>query len=100
MGLIIQSLGGIIAILCWILVLVKLFQARLTTLGVVSLLTCGLAGYVIGWLKVNELRLRTLMLVWTGGLIMSVAGLYLPGGSLEQARLMQLQMERTTPPAQ
>ena len=100
MGLFIQSAGCIISILCWILVLVKLFQARLTTLGVVSLLTCGLAGYVIGWIKVKELGLRAVMLVWTGALIMSMAGLYLPGGSLAQARLMELQMERIATPAQ
>jgi hypothetical protein len=63
---------GLVAFVCFILVLVKMFQNDATQLGVtIIVLTClcgigPLIAFVVGWMRSEEWSIRPLMLVWTG----------------------------------
>jgi hypothetical protein len=63
---------------CFILVIVQMFQHGQTGLGIaclVGVLLCGIGGlvaFVYGWMKSNEWKLQNVMYVWTGCLIASI----------------------------
>jgi hypothetical protein len=55
---------------CWIFTLVKLFQAGKTLEGVLSI--CPLVGFIIGWVRANELDHKTIMLIWTACIVANI----------------------------
>ena len=64
------SVLGLASFVCFILVVVKMFQNDQTGLGIVTLITslCGigtLIAFIYGWIKSSEWNIKTLMLVWT-----------------------------------
>lgn len=74
---------GVISLVCWILVLIRMFQAGATGPAIASILLiiCGigpLIAFVYGWLKIDELRVRNIMYIWTicfiGGIVFSIGG--------------------------
>lgn len=67
---IIGSITGIVGLVCWILVLIKMFQAGQTALAIVSIVTfCCVIGYLIpfiyGWMKAKEWNLSNVMVIWS-----------------------------------
>ena len=60
---------GIASLVCWILVLVKIFQSGDTLWGVLSI--CPLVGFIYGWVKNKELGVQTIMLVWTACVVVN-----------------------------
>jgi hypothetical protein len=56
---------GVGSLICWIIMLVKLFQAGYTVPGILGIF-CGLVAFVYGWMKSDELDARPVMLAWTG----------------------------------
>lgn len=78
----------IITLVCWILVLIRLFQTGRTGVAIASLLLslCGigpLVALIYGWLHVDELRVRNIVYLWTAclaaGIILGCAGGILQG---------------------
>ena len=76
-----QIIGGICAIVslvCYILVIVQMFQRGKTGLGIACLLLlllCGLGGlvaFIYGWMNVNEWGIKNIMLIWTGAIVVSL----------------------------
>jgi len=65
-------LAGVVQFVCFIIVVVKIFQAGNIGIGVVSIL-CGLVAFVYGWVKANELDAQKIMLVWTIALVAQIA---------------------------
>ena len=65
-------LAGVVQFVCFIIVVVKIFQAGNIGIGVVSIL-CGLVAFVYGWVKANELDVQKIMLVWTIALVAQIA---------------------------
>jgi hypothetical protein len=74
---------GIIALVCWIMILIRMFQAGATGPAIASivLIICGigpLIAFVYGWMKIDELRARNIMYIWTacliGGIVLSIGG--------------------------
>jgi hypothetical protein len=67
---------GIVQLVCWIMVLIKIFKDNIA-LGIVGIL-CGLFAFIYGWVKVNEYGIKKMMLVWSlalvGYLVLGVAG--------------------------
>lgn len=86
MATVLQVLSGlfsIVALICWIIVLIRMFQRGRTVPAVASLvlILCGigpLVAFVYGWLHVDDLDVRNVMLVWT---ICLLASLFLWLGS-------------------
>lgn len=78
--LLLQVVGGVfglIGLVCFVLVVVKMFQNGQTGLGIASivLLPCCGIGYllalIMGWVKSSEWNIKTLMLVWTGAFLVN-----------------------------
>jgi len=72
---IVANIVGLINLVCFILVVVKMFQHNQTGLGIgtiVAACLCGIGGliaFVVGWMKSSEWNLKTVMLVWTVALV-------------------------------
>lgn len=75
---------GIGCLICFIMVLVKLFQEEGALKGVLGLI-CGLYTYVWGWMNASRLGINTIMMIWTVLAIVSLILRFALGG-LEVAR--------------
>ncbi len=78
-GLILQIVGGIAVLVCFIMVEIKMFQNGKTGLGIVCIvLYCCAIGmlinFIYGWMKSAEWNIRNVMLVYTVGLIIAIIG--------------------------
>jgi hypothetical protein len=98
LGSILLGVGGLIVLVCHVIVIVKMFQAGQTGLGILAIvLTCFGFGVlftlIYGWAKANQWRLRNVMLTFTAGVVLEIAGLALNPAQLTdiQARLQQRQ---------
>ncbi len=66
----IASLAGLASLVCFVLVLIQMFQHGQTGLGIacILLLFCGigvLITFIYGWAKAREWNIRNVMIVWT-----------------------------------
>jgi hypothetical protein len=93
MLILLQIIGwicGIVSLVCYILVIVQMFQRGKTGMGIACLLLlllCGLGGliaFIYGWMNANEWRIKNIMLVWTGCIVVSLlcnGAFYAMGGA-------------------
>jgi len=58
------GLAGIGSLICWILVLIKLFPAEGVGLGILGVI-CGLYTFIWGWQNADRQNIRQIMLIWT-----------------------------------
>ncbi|MBL8825742.1 MAG: hypothetical protein JNM18_02065 [Planctomycetaceae bacterium] len=77
----VQVVIGIGSLVCFVMVLIQMFQRGQTGVGIASIVLslCGigpLIALVYGWIKASEWGIQKLMLVWTGLIVigMVVAG--------------------------
>ncbi|MBL9125807.1 MAG: hypothetical protein JNG90_19355 [Planctomycetaceae bacterium] len=75
----ISGILGLASLICWIMVLVRMFQAGDTVPAIASLvLVLCLIGpfiaFVYGWMNADRLRVRTVMYVWTALLVFNLLG--------------------------
>lgn len=75
---------GIGSLVCWIIMLVKIFKAGYTLQGVLGII-CGLVAFIYGWMKADELDAKPIMLGWTGCIIGQV--IFTMVGAASQGRL-------------
>jgi hypothetical protein len=79
-GQILSSVGGLGQLVCFILVLIQMFQRGKGGLGVVCIvltLCCGigaLVAFIYGWVVSRPWNITTIMLVWTVAWILTVIG--------------------------
>jgi hypothetical protein len=79
-GQILSSVAGLGALVCFILVIVKMFQQGATGLAIACIVLafcCGigfLIAFIYGWMKSGEWNLRNVMLIWTVCIVLSVIG--------------------------
>jgi hypothetical protein len=69
-----QLLNGVIGIgclVCFIIVLVKLFQENGILHGILGLI-CGLYTFIWGWINATRLNIKNIMLIWTLLIIVSI----------------------------
>ena len=69
--MLVSVLCGIGSLVCFILVLIKMFQNNETTMGIVCIVTifCGLGGliaFVVGWINAGKWQIQQIMIAWTG----------------------------------
>ncbi len=79
LGYVLNSIGGLGMLVCFILVIVAMFQRGSSGMAIVCLVLvcCGIGGlvaYVYGWIKSGEWGLKNVMIVWTVCLILCVVG--------------------------
>ena len=78
-------IAGLAGFICFIMVLIKMFQRAGAGLGIVGIITCGIATYIWGWMKSKELALTKIMLIWTAAIVLSVITNVIAGGLAAKA---------------
>jgi hypothetical protein len=63
------SLGSVV---CWVMVLIKMFPAEGPLKGILAVI-CGLYAFVWGWMNSARFNLKTIMLAWTVCILISIA---------------------------
>lgn len=56
--------AGLASLVCWIMVLIKIFQDGKIGLGVLGII-CPLFAFIYGWVRVSDFGMQTIMLVWS-----------------------------------
>jgi hypothetical protein len=73
---ILAILIGLGSLACWILVLVKIFQAGQIGLGILGII-CPLFTFIYGWIKADQFGIRQIMIIWSvlvlANIVVSVA---------------------------
>jgi len=83
MGMILGIVGLIaliVNLVCFVMILIKMFQTDDTTMGIVCIATfflCfgigGLIAFVMGWINVAKYNAQQLMTAWTVAFVLSLA---------------------------
>ena len=66
-------------VICFIIVLIKLFQEKGALHGILGLI-CGLYTFIWGWMESSRLNIRNIMLIWTLLIILSIIVNVMTGG--------------------
>jgi len=69
---ILYGICALISTVCLIMVVVKMFQRAGVGMGILGILTCGIAALIWGWMKAKELNMVKLMTLWTITLVASM----------------------------
>ncbi|MFP2926102.1 hypothetical protein ACLESO_12950 [Pyxidicoccus sp. 3LG] len=85
MGMILGLLGILCSIgnlICFIMVVIKLFQAKGPLHGILGII-CGLYTFIWGWMNVDQNQNKNIMLAWTGtivaGIVFNILGSMMAG---------------------
>jgi hypothetical protein len=62
---------GLVNLICWIIVLTKLFPAEGALKGILGII-CGLYALIWGWQNADRFNIRNIMLVWTFGIVIGI----------------------------
>lgn len=76
---ILGGIAGLVSLVCFILVLIKLFQTEGVLLGILGLI-CGIYTFIWGWMKNEEQGIRQIMLYWTAAIVAGIVFQMLGGG--------------------
>lgn len=68
---ILAMLVGLGCLICFIIVLIKLFQNEGALKGILGLI-CGLYTFVWGWMNADRLGIKNIMIIWTILIIVSL----------------------------
>lgn len=71
------------SIICWIIVLIRMFKEAGVVQGIIGLI-CSLWAFIWGWMNSGRLGLRNIMIIWTI-LIILYAILFGVGGGMRAA---------------
>lgn len=77
---ILSMLLGLVALVIFILVLIKQFQNAGALHGIIGIITCGIWTFIWGWLNAGKLNIRNLMIIWTVIIIINIVLSRLGGG--------------------
>lgn len=66
-------------VICWIIVLIKIFQNDGALKGILGLI-CSLFAFIWGWIHANRLGVKNIMMIWTVLLIVYFILGWLSGG--------------------
>ncbi|HEX8144898.1 MAG TPA: hypothetical protein VF553_20180 [Pyrinomonadaceae bacterium] len=67
------------SIICFIMVLIKMFQNGGAVQGIIGLV-CSLWAFIWGWMNAGKLNLRNIMMIWTALLILYAILMIAAGG--------------------
>jgi len=78
-----SSVGGFLAWIAGIVVLVKLFQNGGVVKGIIGFVTCNIYTFIWGWQNIGkeELKLKTWMYIWTGCIVLGAILVFVGGGT-------------------
>lgn len=70
---------GLGSLICWIIVLTKLFPAGGPLLGILGIL-CGLYAFIWGWMNAGQQGLKKIMQIWTACIVVGIVLNVVVGG--------------------
>lgn len=79
-GSILSFVGGIGSLICWIMVLIKMFPAEGALKGILAII-CSLYAFIWGWINAGRFNLRNVMLAWTVCIVLAVIGGVISGAT-------------------
>ena len=68
---ILAAVAGIGSIVCWIIILIEMFNRDKVISAVIGII-CGLWAFIWGWQKVNEHGKKQVMQIWTACIIAGI----------------------------
>jgi hypothetical protein len=74
-------LCGLGCVVCWILVLLKMFPAEGALKGILAII-CGLYAFIWGWMNAGKHNLKNIMLAWTVLILLSIVLNVVAGASM------------------
>jgi hypothetical protein len=69
---ILSYLIGLVALVMFIMVLIKQFQTAGPIHGIIGIVTCGIWTFIWGWMNSSKLGIRNLMLIWTLCIVLNI----------------------------
>lgn len=91
---ILALLASIGAFICFIIVLIKLFQEKGVLHGILGLI-CGLYTFIWGWIHATRLNIKNVMLIWTVLLVVTIVLNAMGAGT--SVRALRARPDTTTP---
>jgi hypothetical protein len=82
--MIVSWLATIACIVCWIMVLLKMFPAEGPIKGILAII-CGLYAFIWGWMNASRFNLKNIMLIWTVAILASIVASFM-GASIYPMR--------------
>jgi len=76
---ILGMLVGLGCLICWIIVLIKLFQNEGALKGILGII-CPLYTFIWGWMNATRLSIKNIMMIWTLLVIVSIIINVMTGG--------------------
>lgn len=83
-GSILSVVGGVGSLICWIMVLIKMFPAEGALKGILAII-CSLYAFIWGWINAARFNLRNVMLAWTVCIVLAVIGGVINGAATSAA---------------
>jgi hypothetical protein len=68
---ILAQLVGLGSLVCFVLVVIKLFQQKGVLHGILGIL-CGLYTFIWGWMEAGRLGIKNIMVIWTVLLVLGI----------------------------
>ena len=68
---ILAMLVGLGSLICFIIVLIKLFQNEGALKGILGLI-CGIYTFIWGWMNADKLGIKNIMMIWTALILISL----------------------------
>jgi hypothetical protein len=62
------TIAGLVSLVCFIMVLIKLFQAKGVLHGILGLI-CSIYTFIWGWMHVDRNANRNVMMAWTAAML-------------------------------
>ena len=72
-GSILSVIGGIGSLICFIMVLIKMFPAEGPLKGILAII-CSLYAFIWGWINASRFNLKNIMMAWTACIILAIIG--------------------------
>ena len=72
-GIILAAAGFIGMLICWIMILIKMFKNEKPLIGILGIL-CSLWAFIWGWMKSSALGTKKIMLIWTACIVVYFIG--------------------------
>lgn len=64
-------IAGLVSLVCWIMVLIKMFQTAGALQGILGII-CSLWAFIWGWMNADRLNYRNIMIVWSIAIVVSI----------------------------
>jgi hypothetical protein len=80
-GIVLLAAGAIGSLICWIMILIKMFQNEKPLIGILGIL-CSLWAFIWGWMKSSTLGTKKIMMIWSACIVLTIIGNVMYGAGM------------------